>query len=138
MVPSTDEYRPGVGLEDGPARVLLKASNGVGNGAIAAALDVAMATVGRVPWTFVERGLDAAVERRPQPPRRIKRILVGDAEARLTMPDCSMPPDGHDDWTLHMLADRMVGLNYCRAMFCDTVNRHFRKVGSSRGGRTGG
>ena len=120
------------------ARVLLKAADGQADDAIAAALDVAVATVGRVRRRFAEAGLDAAVERRPQPPRPDKRVLDGDAEARLTMLACSTPPDGHDHWTLDLLADRMVRLNHVAAVSRDTVRRHLKKATSSRGRRTSG
>ena len=77
-------------------------------------------------------------EQRPQPPRPDKRVLDGAAEAKLTMLACSTPPDGHDHWTLDLLADRMVRLNYVPAVSRDTVARHLKKASSSRGGRTSG
>lgn len=120
------------------ARVLLKAADGLADDAIAAALDVGAATVDRVRRRFAEGGLDAAVERRPQPPRPEKRVLDGAAEAKLTMLACSTPPDGHDQWTLDLLADRMVQLKYVPAISRDTVARHLKKVRSSRGRRTSG
>ena len=120
------------------ARVLLKAADGQADDSIAAALDVAVATVGRVRRRFAEGGLDAAVERRPQPPRPGKGVLDGADEAELTMLACSTPPDGHDHWTLDLLADRMVRLNHVAAVSRDTVARHLKKACSSRGGRTSG
>ena len=119
------------------ARVLLKAADGETDGAIAVALGVSVRTAERVRRRFAE-GLDAAVERRPQPTRPAKRVLDGAAEAKLTMLACSTPPDGHDHWTLDLLADRMVRLNYCPAVSRDTVARHLKKVRSSRGRRTSG
>ena len=120
------------------ARVLLKAADGQADDAIAAALDVAVATVERVRRRFAGGGLDAAVERRPQPPRPDKRVLDGAAEAKLTMLACSTPPDGYDHWTLDLLADRMARLNYCPAVSRDTVARHLKKARSSRGRWTSG
>ena len=119
------------------ARVLLKAADGETDEAIAAALGVSVRTAERVRRRFAE-GLDAAVERRPQPPRPQKRVLDGAAEAKLTMLACSTPPDGHDHWTLDLLADRMVRLNYVPAVSRDTVARHLKKARSSRGRRTSG
>ena len=117
------------------ARVLLKAADGETDGAIAAALGVSVRTAERVRRRFAAGGgLAAAVERRPQPPRPQKRVLDGAAEARLTMLACSTPPDGHDRWTLDLLADRMVRLNYVSAVSRDTVARHLKKATSSRGG----
>lgn len=115
------------------ARVLLKADEGEPDEEIAEALGVGLATVGRVRKRFAEGGLDAAVERRPQPARPQKRKLDGEAEAKLVMLACSKSPDGHDHWTLDLLAERMVKLNYVPAVSRDTVGRALKKTRSSRG-----
>jgi hypothetical protein len=94
---------------------------------------VGTATVERVRRRFVAGGADAAVERKLQPPRPHKRRLDGDGEAKLVMLACSTPPDGHDHWTLDLLADRMVKLNYATALSGDTVGRTLKKTTSSRG-----
>lgn len=152
VVELTDEQRQGLerlvstGRESARkiirARVLLKADAGESDGEIAEALDVGLATVGRVRRRFARGasgGADAAaaaVERRPQPPRPDKRKLDGDAEARLITLACSNPPDGYGRWTLDLLADRMVKLNLVgegKTVSGDTVGRCLKKVGSSRG-----
>ena len=76
------------------ARILLKAAGGEASGAIAAALGVGVATVERVRRRFAEGGLGAAVGRRPQPPRPAKRVLDGEAEARLITLACSEAAGG--------------------------------------------
>ena len=110
------------------ARVLLKADEGEADEEIAAALDVSVATVERVRKRFASAGLDAAVERRPQPARPAKRVLDGDAEARLITLACSKPPEGHGHWTLDLLADRMVRLDVVPAVSRDTVRRCLKKT----------
>src|SRR5947208_12554899 len=77
------------------ARVLLKADEGEPDEAIAEALGVSVATAERVRKRLSGGGFDAAVEPRPQPPRPAKRILDGDAEARLTALACSNPAEGY-------------------------------------------
>ncbi len=117
------------------AKILLKAD--VGGGActdpeIAEALDVGRATVERVRARFVrERG--AALERRPQPERPEQRVLDGQGEAQLVMLACSKPPEGHGRWTLDLLADRMVKLQYVPQISRDTVGRTLKKTTSSPG-----
>lgn len=113
------------------ARVLLKA--GEANGSIAASLGVSVATVERVRRRFAEGGMGAAVERKPQPPRPAKRVLDGEAEARLVTLACSKPPDGYGHWTLDLLADRLVRLSVVPAVSGDTVGRVLKKVRPSRG-----
>ena len=110
------------------ARVLLKAGEGESDGAVVAALGVGRATVERVRKRFAEGGLDAALERKPQPARPGKRVLDGAAEARLVTLACSRPPDGHGQWTLDLLADRMVRLNVVPAVSRDTVRRCLKKT----------
>jgi transposase len=115
------------------ARILLKAGGGEANEAVAAALGVGLATVERVRRRFAAGGTGAAVERKPQPPRPARRVLDGDAEARLITLACSRPPDGYGHWTLDLLADRMVKLNYVASISGDTVGRVLKKTPSSRG-----
>jgi transposase len=110
------------------ARVLLKADDGESDGAIVAALGVGRATVERVRKRFAAGGVDAAVERRPQPARPAKRVLDGVAEARLVTLACSRPPDGHGRWTLDLLADRLVKLSVVPAVSRDTVRRAMKKT----------
>jgi transposase len=114
-------------------RVLLKAADGETDQEIAAALGVSVGTPERARRRFAAGGLAAAVDRRPQPPRPAKRLLDGDAEARLTTLACSKPPDGHGRWTLDLLADRMVRLNVVGAVSRDTVGRARKKARPSRG-----
>jgi len=95
-------------------------------------LDVGLATVERVRARFVrERG--AVLERRPQPERPEKRVLDGQGEAQLVMLACLKPPEGHGRWTLDLLADRMVKLQYVPGISRDTVGRTLKKTKSSPG-----
>lgn len=118
------------------ARILLKADvKGAGwsDQGIAEALDVSRPTVERVRKRFATEGLMAAVERRPQPGRPHKRRLDGASEARLVALACSKAPEGYDHWTLDLLADRMVRLNYVPAVSRDTVGRVLKKTSLSLG-----
>jgi transposase len=115
------------------ARILLKADLGETDQEVAEALDVGVATVERVRRRFAACGVDGAVQRKPQPPRPQKRRLDGEGEAKLVMLACSTPPDGRDRWTLDLLAERMVKLNYAPALSGDTVGRTLKKTTSSRG-----
>jgi putative transposase len=114
-------------------RILLRASQRETDEEIAEALDVGIATVQRVRSRFATGGLNLALERKPQPRRPEKRRLDGEGEAKLVMLACSSPPDGQDHWTLDLLADRMVRLNYVPAVSGDTVGRVLKKTRSSPG-----
>jgi transposase len=119
------------------ARILLKADTSDDgpcwrDKAIAEGLEVGDATVERVRKQFVEEGLDAALERR-KPRRQYSRTLDGDGEAHLVALACSQAPEGRSRWTLRLLADRMVVLEYVDAISKDTVARALKKTNLSLG-----
>jgi len=119
------------------ARILLKADIADGGPGwkdtrIAEALEVGQATVERVRRQFVEEGLDAALERRPTR-RQYRRKLDGDGEAHLIALACQEPPEGGSRWTLCLLADRMVALEYVDEISYQTVRRTLKKTRSSLG-----
>ena len=47
----------------------------------------------------------------------------GDVEAHLIALSCSNPPDGHARWSLRLLADRAVELQWVEAISHETVRR---------------
>ena len=119
------------------ARILLKADASAGGSAwsddaIAEGLEVGRATVERVRKEFVEDGFDAALERR-KPRRQYLRKLDGDGEAHLVALACSEAPEGRSRWTLRLLADRMVRLEYVDELSKDTVARVLKKTSLSLG-----
>ena len=117
------------------ARILLKAdssepSPGWNDAAISQALDVGTATVERVRKRFVEEGLELG---RRSPRREYKRKLDGDGEAHLIALACSESPQGSARWTLRLLADRMVALEYIDELSYQTVRRVLKKANLSLG-----
>lgn len=120
------------------ARILLKADQTDGAPAwpddrIAEALDCGVRTVERVRQRFVERGLEAALGRKPQDRPSRERKLDGRAEARLITLACSQPPDGRAAWTLQLLADKLIELRVVDSVCDETVRRVLKKTTSSRG-----
>jgi transposase len=117
------------------ARILLKAdtgSDGPGwlDSQICEALEVSPSSVYRVRKRFAQEGLSAALNPRISArPRR--RLLDGEQEARLVALACSSPPEGRARWTLHLLADRMVTLEYVESISYETVRRTLKKTSSS-------
>ncbi len=114
------------------ARILLKANRGEGgpgwtDAAIAAALEVHPATVGRVRRSYVEDGLEAALERK-LPERVYERRLDGAAEAHLIALACSTPPAGQVRWTLRLLADELVRLEVVETVSYETVRRTLQQT----------
>jgi transposase len=119
------------------ARILLNANQGeAGPGwtdrVIAAALEVHHTTVARVRQQYASDGLDAAVDRKP-PAREYRRKLDGAQEARLIALACSTPPEGHQRWTLRLLAERLVALEVVDDLSHETVRQALQQTGASRG-----
>jgi len=114
------------------ARILLKADCGrEGPGwndeEMTEGLEVGHATVERVRQQFVEEGLEAALNRR-KPRREYRRKLDGDAEAHRIGLACSEAPEGRARWTLRLLADRMVVLEYVDTVSHETVRQTLKKT----------
>ena len=120
------------------ARILLKADAADGGPAwpderIAQAVEVGGATVERVRQRFVEQGLEAALVRKKQDRPSRERKRDGRAEARLIALACSAPPEGRTEWTMQLLADKLVELRVVEAVSDETVRRALKKTRSNRG-----
>lgn len=98
---------------------------------IAQALQLSSRTVSRVRQRFVQGGLDVALYDRPRAGRTI--ILDGEAEAKLVMLACSTPPQGRSKWTLQLLADKMVELEYVEHISDTWVMKRLKKTSSDPG-----
>lgn len=109
------------------ARVLLKADASWSDEKIAEALDVNVRTVERMRQQFVEEGFEGFMSRRKSR-RKYLRKLDGKQEAQLTQIACSQPPEGRARWTLRLLADRMVQLDYIESVSHETVRQVLKKM----------
>ena len=104
---------------------------------VAAVLKISMRKIDRVKKRFVEEGLDVALGGRPS--RRVyQRKADGDFEAHLVALSCSAPPEGFARWSLRLLADRAVELNYVDSVSYETVRRVLKKTSSNLGKRKAG
>jgi transposase len=119
------------------ARILLKADQGLHgpnwkDDDIAVALEVSCPTIARVRQRFAREGLEGALKRR-LPNRQYRSTLDGRQEAQLIALACSSPPEGRGRWTLRLLANRMVELEYVNALSYETVRRTLKKTNLSPG-----
>jgi hypothetical protein len=120
------------------ARILLKANQGEAgpswtDAATGAALEVNPATVARVRMRYVAAGLDAAIYRKPPARQYHRRRLDGHQEAHLVALTCSAPPEGHQRWTLRLLADQLVALQVVESVSYETVRQALQQPSASRG-----
>ena len=116
--------------------ILCKAGEGATDRQVAEALMVGPSTVSRVRRRFVEGGLERALNDRPRPGQR--RKLDGNQEAYLVAVACSPAPEGHTRWTLRLLADRVVKLEFTESISPETVRQVLKKTNSNRGRRRNG
>ena len=97
------------------------------NKEIAAFFQVGERMVDRIRKRFVEEGLEAALEDKPSE-REYKHKADGDLEARLIALSCSEAPEGFGRWSLRMLADKLVELEYIDSISHETVRRTLKKM----------
>lgn len=57
----------------------------------------------------------------------------GDFEAHVVALSCSDPPAGFSRWSLRLLADKAVELNYIDSISHEAIRRILKKTKSSRG-----
>lgn len=117
-------------------RILLHAHEGTQDKEIVTALETSMSTVGRVRKQYANAGLDAALYEAPRP--GASRTLDGVREAYLVALACSDPPQGRREWTMQLLADKLVTLGVVEAISDETVRRTLKKGASNRGSTRSG
>ena len=107
------------------ARILLKSDDGWAAPQVAEALDVALGTVYRIKQRFTGEGLAGPLWDRHQAHRH--RKLDDRGEAHLVALACSPPPEGHDHWTLRLLAGKVVELGLASSMSHEGVRKRLKK-----------
>jgi transposase len=108
------------------AMILLKADEGLSDPQIMAALNVSRPCVERIRKRFVLGGMEKALNEDPRPGQR--RKLDGRAEATLIATACSQVPEGHEHWTLRLLAGKMVELEVVDSISYETIRRTLKKT----------
>jgi len=96
------------------------------NEEIARVLHISMRKIDRVKKRFVEDGFDAVLNKK-KGNRTYARKTDGDFEAHLVALSCSEPPEGFARWSLRLLADKAVELNYVDSISHETVRRILKK-----------
>jgi len=115
------------------ARVLLQASESKDGPAwtdkqISQAFGVHTNTIHGIRRRFVEHGLQAALERKKQDHPSRKPVVDGDVEAHLIALRCGDPPEGRNQWTLRLLADKLVELEIVPSICHETVRQALKKT----------
>lgn len=86
-------------------------------------------TAENVRQRFVERGFAETLEgRRPEVPPRAK-VLDGKQEAKVIATRLGDPPKGYANWTLRLLARKVVELEIVDSVSPQTIMRTLKKMG---------
>src|SRR6056297_2995694 len=72
-------------------------------------------------------GPESLLSRKPQVSKKSLKI-DGEKEAKLTQIACSTPINGRSEWSLRMLADRMVELEIVDSVSHETIRRTMKKT----------
>jgi transposase len=80
---------------------------------------------------FVEGGLEHSLNEDPRPGQ--KRKLDGRGEAQLLATACSDVPEGHEHWTMRLLAGKLVELGIVESISHETVRLTLKKTKPSPG-----
>ena len=118
------------------ARILLKTDEEWTASRVAASFDVSVRTVRRAKRRYAEEGLEEVLRHHNSPTPHCK--VDEKVEAHLIALACSPAPEGHDHWTLRLLADKTVELGLVESLSYETVRLHLKKTNSSRGGSSSG
>lgn len=97
------------------------------NEQISSVLKISMRMIDRVKQRFVEEGFEACLERKPPSKSKAKKA-DGDLEAHLIALSCSKAPEGFSRWSLRMLADKMVEMEYVESISYETIRRVLKKT----------
>jgi transposase len=103
---------------------------------IALVLQVGIATVYNIQKRFLDEGFGAALKERPRsgkPP-----VIKPEAKAKITALACSDAPSGYARWTLRLLADKAVEMNYIESISHMEVGRILKKTLYSRTNKSNG
>lgn len=105
---------------------------GLSDETIRARYRVGLRTVERLREHFVMEGLTSALQGKKRSIYK-EKVFDGRVEAHLVALRCSTPPSGYQQWSMRLLAERMVELEYVEHMSHESVRQLLKKTISSPG-----
>ena len=103
-----------------------------GDAKISKQYEVSIRTIERLRKRYVEDGLEITLKGKPRLNLDKKRF-DGEVEAHLIALRCSEPELGRSSWTLQLLADKMIALNYVESISHESVRQILKKMKLSLG-----
>lgn len=111
------------------ATALLQLNQGATLQLVAETLKVEHWTVSRWRNNYLEGGLDFLHDK-PRPGRPVE--IDGTQRAKITALACAGAPSGHARWSLRLLAEKVVELEFCESISHTEVGKILKKTNSSR------
>ena len=102
------------------------------NEEISRVLKIGMRKIDRIKKRFVESGMDITLNGR-KGSRIYAKKADGDFEAHLVALSCSDPPEGFARWSLRLLADQVVQLEYIDTVSHETIRQVLKKTNLNLG-----
>ena len=107
------------------------------NKEISRVLKIGMRKIDRVKKRFIEEGLDITLHGK-KGTRIYTKKADGDFEAHLIALSCSEPPKGFSRWSLRLLADKVVELDYINTVSYETIRQVLKKTKLNHGAKKAG
>jgi hypothetical protein len=96
---------------------------------IAEAFDSRTRTVEKLRERFVSDGFEQTLHGKQREKSATEKILGGKQEAQLIALRLGPPPKGYANWTLRLLARKVVALEIAESVSYETVRRTLKKTG---------
>jgi hypothetical protein len=96
---------------------------------IAEAFDSRTRTVEKLRERFVTDGFEQTLQGKQRDKPAVEKLLNGKQEARVIALRLGPPPKGYANWTLRLLASKVVALEIVERISHETVRRTLKKTG---------
>lgn len=104
---------------------LLELNRGKTYTEVSETIGVAIPTLSIWATKYRENGLEV-LQDKPRPGRPVE--IDGTQRAKITALACSEPPEGYAQWSLRLLADKVVELGYCEQISHTEVGKILKKT----------
>lgn len=120
------------------ARVLLLLNQGNTLNHTAWIAGVCKATVSNIKARFLEskQAIELALTDKPRPGQ--PRKVTAEVEAHITAIACSHPPEGRQRWTLELIRDKLISLQWVGSISDEAIRLSLKKASSSPGKKSNG
>ena len=98
---------------------------------IASAFNTTPTTVHKVRTSYVNNGLEATINRKKRKTPPVPAKVTGDIEAHIVAMACGDPPEGYSRWSVRLIAEKCVELNYIDSISHMIVSRILKKTNLS-------